>query len=403
MSSTRPHEPTVCGFVASGFEDVRREFARNLSDRGELGGACALFQGDELLVDLWGGTRDLATGAPWERGTLVTVFSATKGMAAAAMTVAISRGVLDLDALVADYWPQFARAGKDGITVRQLLAHEAGVCAMDEPVPFAVLSDRDALSALLSRQSPAWEPGRFHGYHGLTLGLYESELLRHADPHGRSIGRFFAEEVASPVDAEFYIGAPGSIPESRYARVEMFSTRDVLRSLKVTPVAMALALLWPGSLTARTLLNPRMRSPLDMTSSAYRAIEFPSGSGVGTARGIARIYGALATSGLGISRHMYEALTSPPRMPPGGARDRVLKVDTAYACGFWKRCGAFPAARNDGVFGAHGAGGSIGFADPELGIGYGYVTNRMSARFADDPRERALREACYTCLSRRGR
>jgi CubicO group peptidase (beta-lactamase class C family) len=175
----------VCGDVAPGFERVRKEFQRNLQERGELGAACSVYYRGEKVVDLWGGFRDASRKMPWERDTLVLVFSTTKGMAAMAVAVALSRRLFELDKPVADYWPQFAQGGKGRITVRQLLSHQAGLCAIDTPLNAEILADSDQVADILARQSPAWPPGKRQGYHYLSLGLYESELIRRTDPQHR--------------------------------------------------------------------------------------------------------------------------------------------------------------------------------------------------------------------------
>ncbi len=195
----------VNGEVASGFEEVREEFERNFAERGELGAACAVYHQGEKVVDLWGGYRDVRRRKPWEEDTLVLVYSTTKGLSGMAMAVAHSRGLLDHDERVATYWPEFAQNGKENVTVRQLLSHQAGLSAMDRPLELETIADRDALAAAIARQRPAWEPGTRHGYHGISLGWYEGELIRRVDPERRSIGEFFRDEIAGPLDLEFYI------------------------------------------------------------------------------------------------------------------------------------------------------------------------------------------------------
>ena len=172
----------VHGHVAPGFEEVRAEFERTFTERGELGAACAAYVRGEKVVDLWGGVRDARSGAPWEEDTIVLVYSTSKGLAAMTLALAHSRGLLDYDERVAAYWPEFAQAGKERVTVRQLLGHEAGLPVVDEPLNPELLQDHDRLAAAIARQRPLWEPGRRHGYHGVSLGWYEGELVRRTDP-----------------------------------------------------------------------------------------------------------------------------------------------------------------------------------------------------------------------------
>jgi CubicO group peptidase (beta-lactamase class C family) len=178
--------------VSPGFEAVRAAFAENFSKRGDIGGACCVYHKGEKVVDLWGGIRNQATGEPWEEDTMVIVHSTTKGLAAMTLAVAHSRGWLDYNALVSDYWPEFAQNGKEKVTVRQLLAHQAGLFAFDEPVDKKTVADLDRIAEIMARQKPAWEPGTRQAYHAITLGFYESELLRRVDPQHRSLGRFFS-------------------------------------------------------------------------------------------------------------------------------------------------------------------------------------------------------------------
>ncbi len=177
----------------------------------------AVVRDGEMVVDLWGGVRDRDRGLAWEVDTLVPVFSTTKGMAAAAMAVAHSRGLFQLDEPVTTYWPEFAQHGKEQVTVRQLLAHQAGLAVIDRRLNLATIADPDALGAVLAAQAPAWLPGSVHGYHAQTLGWYESQLLRRVDPAHRPIGAFFADEVARPLDASFFIGLPDDVPVDRRA------------------------------------------------------------------------------------------------------------------------------------------------------------------------------------------
>ena len=200
-----------------GFEAVRDAFEENFARRGELGGGCCAYYRGEKVVDLWGGVRNKVTGEPWERDTMVVVHSATKGLAAMTLAIAHSRGWLDYEERVATYWPEFAQQGKEKITVRQLLAHQAGLFAFDEPVDRSVVADLDRLAEVMARQKPAWEPGTRQAYHALTLGFYEGELMRRIDPRHRTLGQFFHDEIAAPLGEDVHIRLPEDIPNSRLA------------------------------------------------------------------------------------------------------------------------------------------------------------------------------------------
>jgi len=219
--------------VSAGFDAVRDAFAENFSRRHELGGACCVYHRGEKVVDLWGGVRNKSTGEPWQEGTMVLVHSTSKGLAAMTLALAHSRGWLDYEQRVCSYWPEFAEHGKETITVRQLLAHQAGLFAFDEPVDRSVVADIDRLAAVLARQKPAWEPGTRQAYHAITLGYYESELLRRVDPHHRSLGQFFQDEIATPLGLDFYIRLPESIPDSRLATLARPSLLAMLRGFGI--------------------------------------------------------------------------------------------------------------------------------------------------------------------------
>ena len=197
---------------------MREAFIENFTRRGELGGACCIYQDGEKVVDLWGGVRDRASGEPWREDTMVVVHSTTKGLAAMVMALAHSRGWLDYDERVCTYWPEFAQAGKERITVRQLLAHQAGLFAFDEPVDREVVADLDRLAEVMARQRPAWEPGERQAYHAISLGFYEGELIRRIDPAHRSLGQFFDEEIAEPLGLDFYIGCRSRSPTRGWRR-----------------------------------------------------------------------------------------------------------------------------------------------------------------------------------------
>jgi CubicO group peptidase (beta-lactamase class C family) len=394
----------IDGYVAPGFEAVREEFRANFAQRGELGAAVAAYVGGAKVVDMWGGYRDARRQERWEEDTLVLVYSTSKGMSAIAVALAHSRGLLDYDERVATYWPEFAQNGKGAVTVRQLLAHQAGLSGLDVRLSARLLADHDAVAEALAAQKPAWEPGRRQGYHALTIGWYESELIRRVDPQHRSLGRFFAEEVAGPLGLEFYIGLPDDVPGSRVASIKGASIASMLANWRAMPPLMLAAFLRRGSHTARAFMNPRMRGPADLDRPEYRAVEIPAGGGIGQVRSIARAYADMALGGpeLGLSEATFAELTAPARPPNGPKRDLVLWVPSVYSLGFVRPTEGFAFGRGPRSFGHPGAGGSFGFADPEAEVGFAYAPNRLGNHLRDDPREKSLRDALYRCLDKAG-
>ena len=390
----------VEGHVSRGFEAVRDAFEENFDRRDELGGACCAYYRGEKVVDLWGGVRHEVTGAPWERDTMVVVHSATKGLAAMTLALAHSRGWLDYDERVAAYWPEFAQHGKQGITVRQLLAHQAGLFAFDEPVDRDVVADPDRLAEVMARQTPAWEPGTRQAYHALTLGFYEGELMRRVDPGRRTLGQFFRDEIAHPLGEDVHIGLPQDVPNARLAVLAQPGRLALLRGF---PLRLTLEGLNPRSNIHRALMvNPGAGVYLDEARIYARNLEVPSGNAIGTARGIAHAYSVFASGGNELRlRHETLDLLAARAVPPSrGFHDECMKADgVEFSLGFMKPCPAFPfgSAR---AFGSPGAGGAMGFADPETGIGYAYVTSRMGTTLTADPRDMALNRALAAALRR---
>ncbi|HET7543788.1 MAG TPA: serine hydrolase domain-containing protein [Polyangiaceae bacterium] len=384
--------PQIHGWVSPGFEAVRDAFAENFTHRHELGAACCVFQHGAKVVDLWGGLRDRATRLSWHADTMGIVHSATKGMAAMVVALAHSRGWLEYDQRVSHYWPEFAQHGKEEITLRQLLSHQAGLFGFDEPVDREVVEDLDRLAGIMERQRPAWPPGERQAYHAISLGFYEGELIRRVDPQHRTLGQVFEQEIARPLGIDFYIRIPDAIPDERIAPLEAPS---IVRRIFGMPLSVTLDALRSNSVLHRSLIeNPGTQFYLDPERVVVRELEVPSGGGVGTARAIAKAYGVFANGGreLGIAQRTLEALAAPARPTPHGFFDECFHGEARFSLGFMKPGPTVPFGRPS-AYGAPGAGGAMGYADPETGIGYGYVTSHMGTSLSGDPRDVALRAA----------
>jgi CubicO group peptidase (beta-lactamase class C family) len=389
----------IGGDVDEGYGKIADVFRRNLSSGQEVGAAVAVYRDGRKIVDLWGGFRNGITQTPWERDTLVNVFSTTKGIAALAVAVAASRGLISYEAKVADYWPEFAQGGKHAVTVRQLLSHQAGLAVLKPPLTLHDLANPTSMSAKLAAQRPAWIPGTRHGYHGITLGWYEGELIRRTDPAGRSLGQFFADEVAKPLGLDFYIGLPASVDRGRVAHLDLMSRAKALLHLHTLPPRLVAAAFNPFGLTARaTTVVEGINCPSEhFNRDELRVVEVPSANGMGDARSIAKLYGNAATGGseIGLAPSTLDALKKPAIPPTKGLRDKVLHVDTTFSLGFGKPNSLYAFGSSDDAFGTPGLGGSFGFADPDSGIGFAYVMNRMGFHLVSDPRELALRNALF--------
>jgi CubicO group peptidase (beta-lactamase class C family) len=359
------------------FSAVREAFADNFEKRGEAGAAVAVYVGGRPVVDLWGGFSDAARTRPWERDTIAHVYSVTKPMAAACALVLADRGLLDLDAPVARYWPEFARAGKEGVLVRWLLTHQAGVPALREPAPTEVLYDWERTTSLLAAEEPWWEPGTRHGEHALFFGHLVGEVVRRVA--GKSLGAFYRDEVAGPLGLDFHIGL-GAGEERRAAELTAFPISVLEKYLAE-----------PGSLRYLALNNPpALFDPAVVNGRRWRAAEVPAVNGHGTARAVARFYGALAAGGeLDGVRVLSAQMLERAMAEACEGVDEVLGFDVRWGLGF--------QAYEEGPFGLGGVGGSDGFGNRALGFGYGYVTNTMG----DHARTEAVVEALEATL--RGR
>lgn len=388
----------VQGDVSEGYGAVADAFRRNFTERKELGAALAVKKDGEIVVDLWGGHRDKKRTKPWQHDTLVTVWSTTKGMAATAMAVAHSRGLFDLESPVANYWPEFAQAGKQDITVRQLLEHEAGLPVIDMALDIDTIADPDEFGAVLAAQAPKWTPGSEQGYHAQSLGWYESQLLRRVDPEKRTIGRFFADEVADPLGIEFYIGLPANIGPDRLASFVGGRIPAMAIHAHEIPWPVLRRMMNPWSMTFRAFSNPKAITKLpDINTRKLLEVELPSVNGTGTARSLAEVYGDLATGGtrLGIGAATLQEM----ERPKAAAHDLIFGMESAYRFGFMKPFPILPFGSSPRAYGHTGSGGSFAFADPDTGTGYAYVMNRAGYSLPTDPREIALREAVVSSLS----
>jgi CubicO group peptidase (beta-lactamase class C family) len=386
----------VHGDVAEGYGPVADAFRRNFAERGEVGAACTVFRDGRKVVDLWGGYRDGVRRLPWQEDTVVVMYSTTKGVSSLALALAHSRGLLDYDELVASYWPEFARRGKGGITVRQLLSHQAGLPIIDVPLTVDDLGDLDLMGSVLALQRPLWAAGTRHGYHTITLGWYESELLRRVDPAGRSVGRYFADEIAGPLGLSFFIGLPADFDMERRATIHGRGNVQMMLHLRDYPARTLLAMMKPGSPVRRSLSNP----PELVVDTAFNRddmlrVEIPAGNGIGEPRAVAAVYDAALTGKLGLTPGTLDALVQPARPPSGGTVDEMLRTPISFSLGYLKPTpdAPFGSAANT-AFGTPGNGGSFGFADPDTGIGYCYAPNRLGFGLIDR-REIALRDALY--------
>ena len=394
----------VSGQVEPGFERVRDAFEANFAERGDVGAAFCLYAGGRPVVDLVGGTVD-ASGTAYGPQTLQLVFSTTKGATAVCAHILAERGDLDLDAPVAEYWPEFAAEAKDRIPVRWLLSHRAGLPVVDAELTLHQLCEVTPIVEALAAQRPVWEPGTDHGYHALTYGWLVGEVVRRVS--GRSIGTFFADEVAKPLGLDFFIG----LPTEEEARVAPLLPMKIVIPPDAETIERMVANFSPDGLLLRALtLNGAIgfgdirleegvdpfggNSPFNLPE--VHATEMPAANGITTAASLARMYAATFGEVDGV-RLFSERTMNDARLPRSEGPDRVLVELTRLGSGFFLDCPQCPLL-GPHSYGHAGAGGSLGFADPEAGIAFGYVMNQMALGLGGDPRANALVEAVRACL-----
>ncbi|EPJ38469.1 putative Beta-lactamase domain-containing protein 2 [Streptomyces afghaniensis 772] len=379
------------GHCDARFTAVRRTFEENFRERGELGAAVAVTVGGEVVVDLWGGWADAAHTRPWEQDTLVNVWSTTKGPVALCAHILADRGLLDLDAPVAAYWPEFAAAGKEKVLVRHLLSHRAGLAGLREPHSLEQLCDWELTTQRLAATQPWWEPGTTSGYHALTYGHLVGEVVRRVS--GLMPGAFLEREVTGPLGIDFRIG----LPEKDYGRAAELDQPPIAASSEQAAVFAQLA---PAAIAAVT--NPAVSAAGTLTPG-WRAAEIPAANGHGTARAVAELYGVFAGRGsYGGKRILSPDAAERVREGQGSCRDRgasgPVRGRDRGGLGLWLSGSNGSYGPNPRAFGHDGFGGSCGLADPEAHVSMGYVMNRMGPHIANDPRKMALVDALYSAL-----
>jgi CubicO group peptidase (beta-lactamase class C family) len=386
------------GFTAPGFEEVRDAFARNFDKGQETGASFAAYHRGELVVDLWGGVADVRADRPWERDTLALVFSTTKGITAMCANRLAAAGTLDVATPVAEIWPEFAEAGKGTITVSQLLTHEAGLAWIDAPLTLEQALAWTPMTDALVAQSPHWEPGTSHGYHAVTYGYLVGEVIRRVT--GRTIGTWFRAEIAEPLGLDFWIGLPEE-QEPRVARLVGSSggsggtaepRADAVGALEqlVGPDApIVKALTGGGAFTDGSAWNTR----------AMHAAEVPAAAGIGDARSVARVYAACIGEVDGFRVFDDAQRTEAATRQTTGNDVVLLDLDLQFGLGFIVTS-TLVALGGPAGFGHFGLGGSMGWADPDAELAFGYVMNRLALGMTGDARSYRLVKACYDAVTR---
>lgn len=387
---------TCGGVVAPGFQRVADMFATNFSAKGEQGASVCVYYAGHVVVDLLGGMADAAAGRAWKRDTVSLVFSATKAATALCIHLLADRGGVDVDRPVAAYWPEFAENGKASTTIRMVLDHTAGLPALREELKADCLTDHAYMTRMISRATPEWEPGSRTAYHPLIGGFILAEIVRRVD--GRSLGRFFAEEIARPLGLDFWIG----LPEDEEARVApMISYRPPREAL---PTRFSRAVREAGTLQNLFFFNHGDWQARGMNTRGGRAAEIGAAGGITNASSLARFYAALVPDGpLGLSE---ATLAEFSQASSATHMDGMLLQPTRFGPGFMLRMDNRVNDRGDSLiigpraFGHVGAGGSVGFYDPDAQLAFAYTMNRMGPGFLVNERGQALIDAAYDCTGK---
>jgi CubicO group peptidase (beta-lactamase class C family) len=378
----------VGGSVETGFEAVQEAFTANFERYSEVGAACCVYLHGRRVVDLWGGVTTPGGSEPYTADTLQMVWSTTKGVVSIAAHMLAQEGKLDFDAPVTDYWPEFAAQGKGGIPVRWLFCHKSGLAAVDRPLGLGDVIAWNPCVEALEAQRPYWEPGTAHGYHTWTFGWLAGEIIRRVT--GVSVGKFVAERIAKPLQAEFWIG----LPESLNARVAPVLP-PIPPAPGTPPDPHAARIADPSSLAHKSWANPAI-PPAAFNEYPFRAAEVPAGNGIGTARALSRLYAACLGPVDGVRLLEAETLEKATVIQAHG-EDLVQGYVTHFGTGFQLTFPFRPMA-GPGSFGHYGSGGSVGFAHQELGISFGYVMNQMRPVYGSDPRTSRIVQALLNCL-----
>lgn len=373
-------------------ERLAELFEENFERFGELGAAVSVWQHGKPVVELHGGLRDAKREQPWTADTIVLFWSATKGLGSAGLLHALQEHDIGLDHRVAEFWPEFAQAGKSEITLAQLLSHQAGLSALDER---ADVLDYPAVIAALEKQKPLWPPGSAHGYHARTFGFLIDEVTRKIT--GQRIAQYWREKFAEPLALDIWIGLPEAEP---HQVATMYAAKA---GGEQTPAEFYRELATPGTLVRKTFTSPAgLHSIAAMNTAENRALNIVSFSGIGNASSLAKFYGMLANGGEMDGRHYFNSKTIAQMATPlTSGIDRILQIPTAFSAGFMKDAPESPRrifGPSASAFGHPGAGGSNAFADPENGIGFAYVMNQMEQSLLPNEKSLRLVEAIYANL-----
>lgn len=381
----------IQGFCVPEFQAVKNAFVRNFEEHGELGAACCLYVDGDLVVDLWGGWADKKKTRAWQADTLSGFYSVGKALVSLCALHVCDQYSIDIDAAVSDVWPEYGQLGKEGTTLRDFLTHRAGMPAIREDLPAEALFDWTQMVDALASQAPYWEPGTEHGYHTNTFGLLVGEFVRRVS--GLSVGQYLQKFIAGPLEADVHFGLSDA-DLRRGAELDWPEEKNLLAAFDAEQELDEF-----GQMMVQGYSNPYGFSSLGvLNSAAWRQAEIPSANGYGTAKGLARIFWALANGGKqGDLRIINEASLKEAYRVQCDGEDKILRKDIRWGLGFQLTHPNRLLGPNPNSFGHFGNGGSLGFSDPDARLGFGYTLNRI-VRDWGSPQNRALIRAIYECV-----
>ena len=393
-------EVDVKGSVDKGFEAVKEVFENNFVQYGEIGAAVCVYHKGKKVVDLWGGYKEPEGNYMWERQTVVPIFSTTKAVAVSCLALCHARGYFSFDDPVAQYWPEFAQKGKEKVSIAMLLAHRAGLSAIDTPLTPQLIRDTQQLDTILAAQKPAWQPGDYQGYHVWNIGWYISALIERIDPKKRRLKAFFNEEILPHLDGDIRIGIESDYPFDNIAILKPFSK---LKGLFAMPFSFVFEFFKPWSLSFRSMLNPSFAgSHANFNKHEILELEMGAGGGIASASALASMMAKMysdSSCAIYVGRETLEAITRYPDMPTRGFTDIVFKQEAfRFHLGFMRPSKEHNFSDYESAFGGFGAGGSFVQYEPDSDTVIAYVMNNMTEAMMNGEREVAIRDAVHKVL-----
>ena len=389
----------IKGYTDDKFKSIRNIFLDNFRKRGEIGASFCVYYNNKLVIDIWGGHKDLAKNKAWDKDTIVPLFSTSKVIAASCLAICHSRGLFDYQDKVAQYWPAFAQNGKENISIEQLLQHRAGLAVIDTKLTPTIIADTKLLDKILAKQKPYFKTNDYQAYHVWTIGWYISALLSRIDPKGRRVKQFIEDEILPNIEGEIRIGINKDYNIDNVATLKPFSKIQGMQSL---PFELVKEFFKPWSHTYKAMLNPIfLGNHSNLNKREVLELEIPSANGISNAKALASLFNALnhPKNTLFLGEETLNILSEYPNPPKFGFKDKTLMQDAfCFHKGFMKPSSQHSFSPNKEAIGGFGAGGSFVLFDPIKEITMAYTMNKMGQEIMNMEREVKIREAVYEII-----